>query len=295
MLGAIIGDIIGSQFEFNNHKSKKFDLFSDKCTFTDDTVCTIATMEWLLECDSTGDATDYTPYLQRWCTKYPGRSYGGHFTSWIKNPVPYNSYGNGAGMRVSPVGKFFSRKEDVMEYARLNAMVSHNHPEGIKGAQAIAMAVYLADRPNSKETIRTQLTEHFGYNLTQKLSYIRLHNGFDETCPVTVPQSLIAFLESAGFEDSIRNAISIGGDSDTIAAMTGAIAEPFYRKIPNKIVSRAKEYLPQEMLQIIEEFNRRISCKLTERWKTNGDPEEINEAAENDRRKCYEKFIRSIQ
>lgn len=257
MLGAIIGDIAGSKYEFNNHRNKEFTLLADDCYFTDDTVCTIATMDWLLKGAKLTGNDSYAYILQSWCLKYPEpkRSYGGSFQNWFNspNPQPYNSFGNGAAMRVSPVGTFFNNEKNVLDYAEATAKVSHNHPEGIKGAQAVALAVYLARKGKSMAEIKCKITMAFRYNLNLTCAKLQKSNSFNETCQGTVPQAIVAFLESTGFEDAIRNAISIGGDSDTIAAITGGIAEAKYG-IPDKLKSKALTFLPEDMKIVVELF-----------------------------------------
>lgn len=256
MLGSIIGDIVGSRFEFRNCRSKDFEFFDDRCIFTDDTVCTVATMQWLIECRNEGRQTDYASILQHWCRRYDEaeRSYGRNFLHWIENPKPYGSYGNGAGMRVAAVGMAFADEQQVLDYAKVTAEVSHNHREGIKGAQAIALAVYMAKKKCSQTEIVREIANRFGYDMNDTCDGMRETNGFDETCQITVPQAIICFAESHDYEDAIRNAISIGGDSDTIAAMTGGIAEAFYGGIPEKIAKNVRMFLPNDMLQVIDNF-----------------------------------------
>lgn len=256
MIGSIIGDIVGSRFEFRNCRSKDFELFNDRCIFTDDTVCTVATMQWLTECHKNGRQVDYAPILQYWCSRYneAERSYGRNFLRWIDNPKPYGSYGNGAGMRVGAVGMAMTDEQQMLDFAKATAEVSHNHREGIKGAQAIALSVYLAKKKVPQKEIVTQIAEKFGYDMNDTCAEMRETNGFDETCQITVPQAIICFAESRDFEDAIRNAISIGGDSDTIAAMTGGIAEAYYGGVPADIVKEARMFLPADMLQIVDNF-----------------------------------------
>ncbi len=250
MLGAIIGDIVGSVFEFHNHRSKDFPLFCDQSTFTDDSVLTFATAKVLL------DGTDYTKTYQDFSHRYAGRGYGTYFSLWLnmKNPLPYNSLGNGSAMRVSPVGFAFESAEETLAEARRSAEVTHNHPEGVKGAQATALAIFMARKGSSQVEIKSEISSRFDYKLTRPLDEIRLVNRFDETCQGSVPEAISAFLESASFEDAIRLAISIGGDSDTIACIAGGIAQAFYGTIPAWIASEAKMRLPLEFLQILECF-----------------------------------------
>ncbi len=250
MKGTIIGDIVGSRFEFNEHKSKHFKLFKKECQFTDDTICTIATMDYLLS----SKEYDYTPYLIKWCREFPNAGFSPTFKKWfLGDTPPYNSFGNGSAMRVSPVGWYSRFEGEALMLAETTAEVSHTHIEGIKGAKAIAYAVYLAKKRKTKQEIAKEITSLFDYKLDTPLSYIRKYNRFDATCQVTVPQAIICFLESTDFEDAIRLAISIGGDSDTIAAMTGGIAEAFYG-VPENIWDKAKTFLPKSFISIINEF-----------------------------------------
>ncbi len=260
ILGAIAGDIIGSVYEWNNIKRKEFDLFDRESTFTDDSVLTVATMDTLIQEKKSNFASFYLQYARQ----YPGRGYGGYFAKWIKSgtvqnpPMPYNSFGNGSAMRVSPVGFAGLSLPEVLEQARQSAMVTHNHPEGIKGAQAIAAAVFWARQGYCKEKIRGFIVEHFDYDLSRSLAEIRLDYTFDVTCQGSVPQAIIAFLESNDFEDCIRNAISIGGDSDTIACMSGGIAQAYYKQIPDWIYKKCIALLPDEMLSTIERFSIKV-------------------------------------
>lgn len=233
MLGSIIGDVVGSCFEFNNYKHKEFKLFNAKSRITDDTILTLATIDVLLNKINYKEA--YSGYVHKYSKL--GR-WGPNFLRWAfsKNMEPYNSYGNGSAMRVSPIGLFHNTEKEVLSIAKKSAEVTHNHPEGIKGAQAIAMSVFLAKKGKSKQQIIHYITDKFKYDLKFKLDDIREKNTYDMTCQVTVPLALIAFAESTDFEDAIRNAISIGGDSDTIAAITGSIAEVFYNTIDKDVV-----------------------------------------------------------
>ena len=254
MIGAVIGDIIGSRFEFNNHRSEDFTLFTDESKVTDDTILTIATADCLLH------NKEYANTYQQYAQKYPNGNYGGMFSKWMytSEPKPYGSFGNGSGMRVSPVGWFYSNLEDTLKEAEKSAAVTHNHPEGIKGAQSIALAIYLARMGSSKEEIKSAIEFKFNYVLDFQLDSLRKTNKFDETCGVTVPQSIYCFLISNSFEDAIRKAISIGGDSDTIACMTGGIAEAFYKEISEEILANAKKVIPIEFWKIWEEFRGRV-------------------------------------
>ena len=235
MIGAIIGDIVGSRFEFNNHRSKDFELFTEDCFFTDDTVMKCAVADALI--------MDHDPAqtLRDFGIMYPGRGYGSMFQSWIKNQIgPYNSYGNGAAMRVSPVAYWTDSFYECIDLSRKVTEVTHNHPEGIKGAEAVATSIWLARFGADKDWIRTNFEKYYTIDFT--LDEIRDSYKFDETCQGSVPQAFEAFYESVNFEDAIRNAISIGGDSDTIAAITGSIAEAFYG-VPEWMVRDAMAYL----------------------------------------------------
>lgn len=261
MKGTIIGDIVGSRFEFNNHKTKRFELFHSDCRFTDDTVCTIATMDWL----ATNEEHNYLGYLQKWCKKYPNVGFSPRFIQWIlsNSKEPYGSYGNGSAMRVGSVGLYATFEGATLMLAEKTAEVSHNHKEGIKGAKAIAYAIYLAKKTKSKNIIRKEIEDKFTYNLDFPLSYSRRFNTFDATCQVTVPQAITCFLESTSFEDAIRLAVSIGGDTDTICAMTGGIAEAYYG-ISKDLWTRAEKYLPSEFISVLDRFYYECSKIETE-------------------------------
>ena len=253
MFGAIIGDVIGSVYEWNNIKTTDFPLFSAQSKFTDDTVLTIAIADAILE------KKDYGLTLKEYGQKYPDAGYGGMFRDWMRvaSSQPYNSYGNGSAMRVSPVGFAFNTQEDVTTEAQNSAMVTHNHPEGIKGAQATALSIYMARTGSSKAQIKECISKRFGYKLDRKIADIRPHYTFDVTCQGSVPEAIIAFLESNDFEHAIRLAVSLGGDSDTIACITGGIAQAFYGEIPDEIVSEVKERLPQTFIDVVDRFNAR--------------------------------------
>jgi len=251
ILGATAGDIIGSAYEWNNVKKTDFKLFSYKSKFTDDSVLTFATMDALLF------NKNYTEAYQSYGKEYPHRGYGGHFQSWIyhENPEPYNSWGNGSAMRASPIGWYCNSIEEVMNEANKSAIVTHNHPEGIKGAQATAAAVFMARTGKTKEEIKDFIKEKFHYNLDRKLDDIRPTYRFDVSCQGSVPEAIIAFLESTDYENAIRLAISIGGDSDTIACITGGIAEAYYKIIPDHIIDNVLYILPKEIIKLIEVFS----------------------------------------
>lgn len=252
MIGAIIGDIAGSIYEFDNHRSKDFELFSRRCFFTDDTVMTLAVANALRLCG--GDYTNLSALtvesMQKIGRPYPDCGYGGKFLRWMysDNPEPYSSFGNGAAMRISPVGM---AAKDVSEAKKLSCAVtkiSHNHPEGIKGAESVAAAIVLAREGKTKEEIRKYIAENY-YAIDFTLDGIRSSYRFNETCQNTVPQAFEAFFESEDFEDAIRNAISVGGDSDTLAAITGGIAEVYYG-VPKALESKALSYLDERLLKI---------------------------------------------
>ena len=262
MLGAIIGDIVGSRFEWNNHKSKVFSLFTDLCQPTDDSVLTLAVAKAILSCN--GDYSDLgdkaVGYMQKIGQGYPYAGYGGFFLTWLysDNPEPYNSFGNGAAMRVSACGFAAASLEDAIMLSRKVTEVTHNHPEGLKGAEATAVAIYLARTGKKISEIRDYINKNY-YTLNFTLDSIRETYQFNETCQDTVPQAIEAFLESKSFEDAIRNAISIGGDSDTLAAITGGIAEAYYG-IPAKIRKRALEFLDDNLISILDEFEEKYGA-----------------------------------
>ena len=250
MLGAIAGDIIGSVYEYQPLKTKSFPLFSETSRFTDDTVLTIAVASSIL------DSEDYGASIGMFAGRYPDADYGGLFVRWLQslNKSPYNSWGNGSAMRVSPVGFAFDSIDEILSEARKSAEVTHDHPEGVKGAQATALAIYLARIGASKGEIKGEIHKRFAYDLSRKLDEIRPTYSYDVSCQGTVPEAIIAFLESESFEDAIRNAVSLGGDSDTLACITGGIAQAFYKEIPGKIKTAVYARLPLEFIQIIDQF-----------------------------------------
>ena len=250
MIGAIGGDIIGSVYEHRPIKNKDFPLFHPRCTFTDDTVLTVAVADAIL----TGRS--YLQSVRTLAHHYPHAGYGGSFMAWLQtdDPHPYNSWGNGAAMRVSPVGFAFNSEADVLMEAEKTAVISHNHPEGIKGAQATALAVFLARTGQTKEEIRAQIGRQFGYDLKRSIDDIRPTYTFDISCQGTVPEAIIAFLDATSYEDAIRNAVSLGGDSDTLGCITGAIAEAYYGHIPTGISQKIQELLPPDLFEITKKF-----------------------------------------
>lgn len=259
-LGAIVGDIIGSRFEFNNHRSKDFDLYGYGCFATDDSITTLAVAKALLDakCDPEKLKEIIVPTMQRLGRPYPYSGYGGRFYGWMysDNPKPYNSFDNGAAMRVSPVAWVAKDIDEVKRLSHIVTAVSHNHPEGLKGAEATAIATFIALHGTTKDKIRATMENDY-YKVDFTLDEIRPTYQFDETCQKTLPVALAAFYESSDFEDSIRNAISVGGDSDTIAAITGAIAGAHYG-IPPTIRAYALLYLPPELEPIAEKFEEKI-------------------------------------
>lgn len=259
MFGAIVGDIVGSVYEYVPHKSKVFPMFSRQSRFTDDTVMTLAVAEALL---SGGSEADYIRSMQKWGRKYPDSDYGVSFSAWLfqENPMPYNSFGNGSAMRVSPVAWFYDTLEAVEKAAAISAQITHNHPEGIRGAQATAAAVFLARTGNEKNKIQAYIEKRFCYDLRQTCDDIRPDYFFNETCQETVPQAIIAWLDSDCFEDAIRNAVSLGGDSDTLAAITGAIAQADYG-IPPFIAAQAYQRLDAPLQKLCTEFMRKVMCE----------------------------------
>ena len=255
MIGAIAGDIIGSVYEGHPVKTKDFPLFDRGCRFTDDTVLTVAVAQAILE------GRPYQETIRERGRKYPRAGYGGTFIGWLfsDNPHPYNSWGNGSAMRVSPVGFAFEIEPDVLDQAEKSAEMTHNHPEGIKGAQAAALAVFMARKGRDKEDIRVAVTGQFGYDLKRTVDSIRPAYHFDVSCQGTVPEAIIAFLDSDSYEDALRNAISLGGDSDTLACITGGIAEAFYGGIPAEIEAFALSKLPADLKEIVRAFRKRYS------------------------------------
>ena len=250
MIGAIAGDIIGSVYEAHNITIADFPLFEPRCRFTDDTVLTVAVADSLVH--GKGYGQTFREYFHR----YPHAGYGPWFRHWAGSPEkgPYYSMGNGSAMRVSPVGWAFDCLEDVLSEARRSAEITHNHPEGIKGAQAVAASVFLARSHASRDDIGRFITKTFGYRLDQSIDEIRTSYRFDATCPGSVPQAIRAFLESEGYEDAIRKAISIGGDSDTIACMAGGISEAFYSVIPQEILDFTLERLDSGLREVVTAF-----------------------------------------
>lgn len=259
MIGAMIGDIVGSRFEWNSLKSKDFELFAPDVRFTDDTAMTVAVAEGILQSLDTDDE-EYVrscirEQMRLFGNRYPYAGYGGHFIEWLADPEmgTYGSYGNGSAMRVSSAGWLFDDPFTTRRYARLSAEVTHNHPEGLKGAESVAMAIFWARKGKDKVFIREYIETEFGYDLSATCDAIRPGYSFDVSCQGSVPQSIIAFLESDSFEDAVRNAISLGGDTDTMGAMAGSIAEAYYG-IPEDIKAAALDIIPEDMREVVRKF-----------------------------------------
>lgn len=252
-VGGILGDIVGKPYEFHPVKEKDVPLIMNSARFSDDTVMTIAIMEWLM-------GSDIVESLQRWGNKYPKAGYGKSFWGWLNsdNPQPYNSFGNGSGMRVSPVGWLFDTIEETMDYAEKSALPTHNHIEGINGAKAVAGSMWLARHGATKEDIRKFCTESFNYNMDRTVDQIRPRYRFEVSCQESVPEAIICFLESTSYEDAVRNAISLGGDADTQACMAGAIAEAFGYEIPDILYNMAMKKITPEMQRVLFNFNTKI-------------------------------------
>jgi len=275
LIGAIIGDIVGSRFEFNNHRNKDFELFTKDCQVTDDSIMTLAVAKALMEAGKTIKSSiggyDFDnnycllvekmtiKFMQEIGRKYPNCGYGLMFSKWVfsDDPQPYNSFGNGAAMRISPVGFVARTESEVCSLSKAVTRVTHNHEEGIKGAEATAVAIYMARCGFNKSEIREKIERNY-YSLDFTIDDIRDSYQFNETCQDTVPQAIEAFLESISFEDAIRNAISVGGDSDTLAAITGAIAEAYYG-VPEELKEKALSYLNDELRSIYNDWSEFIS------------------------------------
>ena len=279
MLGAIIGDTVGSAYEFHNTLDYDFELFPAGCGFTDDSVMTVAVARWLLD-DPSRSYQGLEDAMLSFGEKFPHPlgSYGGGFKRWLFHPEtlkpydnterelpyvsstgrhPYGSWGNGSAMRVSPVGWFFDSLEETERVAAVSAAITHDHPEGIKGAQATAAAVFLARTGASKEEIRSYVEKAWGYDLHKSWEWWRVRYGWEDSCQGTVPQAMIAFLDSTDFEDAIRKAVSLGGDSDTLACITGGIAETFYREIPAEMKEEVLARCPDIFKDTLEEMAAR--------------------------------------
>ncbi len=268
MYGAILGDIIGSPFEFGmGDKTKEFDLFTKGCVFTDDSVMTIAVAEALIAVGPDASEMEIEEAvaagMQDWGGNYPYAGYGGKFGCWLtsSNPKPYRSYGNGSAMRVSAVGWLYPTIERTREVAKATAAVTHNHPEGIKGAVATASCIFLARNGATKKEIKQYVEQEFQYDLSRTLDEIRPLYHHVESCQQTVPEAIISFLEAENFEDAVRNAVSLGGDADTLAAIAGSIAEAYFG-IPAYLKAECKNRIDAEMLRVLDAFNETLGRKL---------------------------------
>lgn len=265
MIGAIVGDVVGSRFERHNIKTKTFPLLTQRCRFTDDTVMSLAICDALLSSQSHTELGSYAiTRMQEYGAYYPSAGYGGSFLYWLqqRNPKPYHSYGNGAAMRVSGCGYAANSIEETIMLSRAVTEVTHNHPEGIKGAEATAVAVFLARSGKSISEIRDYIVKHY-YAIEFTLDSIRSEYRFDVSCQGSVPQAMEAFFESLDFEDAIRNAVSIGGDSDTIAAITGAVAEAYYG-VPIHIRKQTMKFLDEKLRNTLMRFEEIYSAKIEE-------------------------------
>ena len=271
MLGAIIGDTVGSVYEFHNIKTTNFPLFDPRCNYTDDSVMTMAVADWLLTDPQHGMDTLETSFLN-FAQKYPCPmgGYGPGFYRWLFEPEtfeegkrhPYNSFGNGAAMRCSTNGWMFDTLEETERVAGLSAAITHNHPEGIKGAQSTAAAIFMARNGKSKEEIKDYISKKYGYNLNRTCDEIRPIYDWDSSCQGTVPEAMVAFLDSTDFESAIRLAVSLGGDSDTLACITGGIAEAFYKTIPESIALKIWELIPEDFKAIFRAMETQTTYRL---------------------------------
>lgn len=278
MLGAVIGDIAGSVYEFSNTKDYNFEMFPTGSNFTDDTVMTMAVAEWALNNDICADIETQTKLLESIMVDVaknvpcPMGGYGAGFHTWLFRPerlidyrtgrtasgrCPYNSWGNGSAMRTSSVGWLYDDMDTTLKVAETAASITHNHPEGIKGAQAVTAAIFMARNGASKEDIKKYITTKFHYNLDQSWEYLHDTYEWDSSCQGTVPQAIISFLSSDDFEGAIRRAVSIGGDSDTLACITGSIAEAYYKNIPEYMVSKAMALLPMRFRKVLKMMGER--------------------------------------
>lgn len=257
IIGAIAGDVIGSIYEFNSTKDYNFTLLDERMEITDDSIMTIAVADWVLN-DKELSADGLVKKMREQGRKRPCPmgSYGGSFQSWLfdNDPQPYNSWGNGSAMRCSACGFAFNTIEETLEAAKRSAEVTHNHPEGIKGAQATAAAIFMARKGASKEDIREYIEQKFGYDLSMTCDDIRPSYGFRSSCQETVPQSIVAFLDSKDFEDAIRLTVSLGGDADTMGAITGAIAIAYYKEMSDEIYDFVINKIPADLMEIVEKF-----------------------------------------
>lgn len=256
MIGAVAGDIIGSIYERNPLKREDFPLFHTHSQFTDDTVMSLAVARAILQ------DGNYGREMKSLGQKFPYAGYGGNFRRWLFEPeiIPYNSWGNGSAMRVSPVGFAFNTEEEVLREAKASAEISHNHPEGIKGAQSVALAVFMARQGSSKDEIRSRISADFSYDLDRTVEEIRPGYQFDVSCMGSVPEAIISFLDSTDYESAVRKAVSLGGDSDTLACIAGGIAEAYYKSIPAMVIIEVENILPRILWEILEKFEKGYSC-----------------------------------
>lgn len=252
LLGAVAGDIVGSRFEWHATKNEAFEFFHPNCHFTDDSVLTLAIADALL------DGKNYQQKILQFAQRYPDAGYGGRFRKWIQagGGKAYHSYGNGSAMRVSAIGWAFEEEDQVIQEAEASATVTHNHPEGIKGAQATALAIFLARKGIDKDKIMQKIVSQFQYDLNFTLDEIRENYQFDVTCQGTVPAALVSFYESQSYEDAIRKAIALGGDADTLAAISGAVAEAYYGGVPLWVENAIEKILHPQLWDVIERFNQ---------------------------------------
>ena len=255
MIGAIAGDMIGSPYERYPIKHTDFDIVVS--AFTDDTVLTVAVADSIL------NGIDFAESIKSFALKHPLLPYGGSFRRWMSawENKPYCSFGNGSAMRVSPVGFAYDSTEEVLHQAKRSAEVTHNHPEGIKGAQATALAVFMARSGADKETIRKEIEDRFDYDLNRSVETIRPTYQFDVSCQGSVPESIIAFLDADDYETAVKNAISLGGDADTMACIAGGIAQAYYKKIPAGIARTVMEKLPADLRSVVDQFNQKFNCE----------------------------------
>ena len=259
MIGAILGDMIGAPYEFDRgNKTKDFPLFGKRSQFTDDSVMTVAVAEALIS--SYGKSDDeikaaLVASMQKWGHRYPHAGYGGMFRHWLtaKDPQPYGSYGNGSAMRVSAAGWLYDTVERTREVARATAEVSHNHPEGIKGAECTAAVMFLARTGASKDEIKDYVVKEFGYDISRSVDELRPLHDHVESCQDSLPKALASFFEGTSYEDTVRNAVSLGGDTDTLAAIAGAMADAMYG-IPDDILAEGRARLPEDLLKVVEKF-----------------------------------------
>jgi ADP-ribosylglycohydrolase len=260
MIGAVAGDIIGSVYEHDPYKREDFPLFGPHSRFTDDTVMSLAVAKAVMS------DKQYGQEMKLLGRDYPNAGYGGNFLLWLFEDEirPYNSWGNGSAMRVNPIGFAFDEEEDVLCEAKASADVSHNHPEGVKGAQAVALSILLARQGVTKDQIKDRITTDFSYDLHRSIDSIRPNYQFDVSCQGSVAEGIIAFLESEDYISAIRKAVSLGGDSDTLACIAGGIAEAYYKEIPRQIQIEVGNRLPDDLLIILSDFEKRFGCAKLE-------------------------------